>query len=120
MNIYMFSVLFSILFLLFIIELVRKNKILEKYSLLWLFFGVVLLVISSTPFFIEKIAQILGVFYAPSVLFFFGLIYLLAYCIHITIAYSKQAQRITRLTQEIAILKENITGDKANEFFKNH
>ena len=71
MNIYTISITFSILFLVFVIELVRKNKLLEKYSLLWIFFGLILFVMSITPLFIEKIAGFLGILYAPSVLFFF-------------------------------------------------
>lgn len=106
MSVYSISIIFSILFLFMIMELVRKNKLLEKYSLLWIFFGLVLFVMSITPLFIEKIASFLGIVYAPSVLFFFGLIYLLAYSLHITIIFSKQSQKITKLAQELSLLKE--------------
>lgn len=105
-NVYNLSIAFSVVFLLIIIELVRKNKILEKYSLLWILFGITLLVLSSTPLFIEKIARLLDIKYAPSVLFLFGMVYLIVYSLNITIVFSKQSQKVTRLTQEIAILKE--------------
>lgn len=107
-NVYALSIAFSILFLLIIIELVRKNRLMEKYSLLWILFGVILLILSSTPVFIEKIAGFVGIKYAPSVLFLFGMVYLVIYNLHITVVFSKQAQNITRLNQEIAILKEKI------------
>lgn len=107
-NVYALSIAFSILFLLIIIELVRKNRLMEKYSLLWILFGVILLILSSTPVFIERIAGLLGIKYAPSVLFLFGMVYLVIYNLHITVVFSKQAQKITRLNQEIAILKEKI------------
>jgi len=105
-NVYLISVLFSVLFLFAIIELVLKNRLLEKYSLLWLLFGFILLVLSSTPFFMEKIARFFDIKYAPSVLFLLGMVYLIIYNLHITVVFSRQSQKITRLNQEIALLKE--------------
>lgn len=107
-SVYIFSIIFSIAFLIIIIELVRKNKLLEKYSLLWIFFGVILLLLSSTPIFIEKIASAFDIKYAPSVLFLFGMVYLIVYNLNITVVFSSQSQKITRLNQEIALLKQRL------------
>jgi hypothetical protein len=115
LNVYILSVIFSLLFLLLIIELVRKKKLLEKYSLLWIFFGMVLLVLSSSPVFIEKIAAILNIKYAPSVLFLFGMVYLITYNLHITIVVSKQSEKITRITQELGLLLEKLGGEREHE-----
>ena len=111
-SVYSISIIFSLIFLIIIIELVRKNKLLEKYSLLWLFFGVTLLILSSTPFFIEKIAGLLDIKYAPSVLFLFGMVYLIIYNLNITVMFSRQSQKITRLNQELALLKEKVENEK--------
>jgi hypothetical protein len=108
-NVYVLSIVFSLLFLVMIFALVRKNKLLEKYSLLWILFGIILLIMSMTPLFIEKIAAILDIKYAPSVLFLFGLVYLILYNLHITTIVSKQSEKITRLNQEVGILKEQIS-----------
>ncbi len=107
-SVYIFSIIFSIAFLIIIIELVRKNKLLEKYSLLWIFFGVILLLLSSTPIFIEKIASAFDIKYAPSVLFLFGMVYLIVYNLNMTVVFSSQSQKITRLNQEIALLKQRL------------
>lgn len=107
-SVYIFSIIFSIAFLFIIIELVRKNKLLEKYSLLWIFFGIILLLLSSTPIFIEKIASALDIKYAPSVLFLFGMVYLIVYNLNMTVVFSSQSQKITRLNQEIALLKQRL------------
>ena len=107
-SVYNMSIAFSVIFLAVIIELVRKNRLLERYSLLWLFFGVSLLILSSTPFFIEKIAALLNIYYAPSVLFLFGMVYLIIYSLNITVMFSKQSQKITRMNQELALLKEKL------------
>lgn len=105
-NVYIISIVFSILFLVIILELVRKNKLLEKYSLLWILFGVLFLILSLSPIFMEAIAGFLDIKYAPSVLFLFGMVYMVIFNLHITTVMSKQSQQITRLNQELAILKE--------------
>jgi hypothetical protein len=56
-------------------------------------------------FFMEKLAGLLGIKNPPSLLFLFGLLYLIIYNLHITTVVSKQSEKITRLAQEIAILK---------------
>lgn len=105
-NVYSISIFFSVSFLIAVIELVRKNKLQERYSLLWIFMSVVLLIFSITPFFINALAERLNIKNPPSLLFLFGLVYLLIYNLHITTVISKQSERIIRLTQDLAILKQ--------------
>ena len=111
-NVYSISIAFSITFLIVVIELVRKNKLQERYSLLWIFMSVILLVLSSTPKIINSLADWLDIKNPPSFLFLFGLVYLLIYNLHLTTVVSKQSEKITRLAQEIALLKEKIEDDK--------
>lgn len=105
-NVYSISILFSVFFLLIVVELVRKNKLQERYSLLWIFMSIVLLILSSTPVFIDTFARWLDIKNPPSLLFLFGLVYLIVYNLNTTIVVSKQSEKITRLTQELAILKQ--------------
>ena len=105
-NVYTISIIFSLVFLFAVVELVRKGKLQEKYSILWIFMSIVLLVLSSTPIVINKLADWLGIKNPPSFLFLFGLVYLLIYNLHLTIVISKQSEKITRITQEIALIKE--------------
>jgi len=105
-NVYTISIVFSITFLVVVIELVRKNKLQERYSLLWIFMSIVLLIFSSTPVIINKLATWLDIKNPPSLLFLFGLVYLLIYNLHITTVVSSQSEKITKLTQEIALLKQ--------------
>lgn len=107
-SVYGLSIAFSIVFLLTVFELVRKGRLLEKYSLLWIVFGITMLVLASTPYFIERIARFLEIKYAPSVLFLFGFVCLVIYSLNITVVFSKQSQKITRLNQEVALLKERL------------
>lgn len=104
--IYYFAIVFSIIFILFILNLVRKNKLDEKYSILWLFFGFIILIVSIFPIIIEKIASFFGVYYPPALMLLFAIIIIGAYIVHITIVITKQNKMIIKLTQELAIFKE--------------
>lgn len=104
--IYKFAVIISIIFIIFILNLVRNNKLDEKYSILWLFFGLIIFIISLFPEMIVKVAEKFNVFYAPSLLLLFGIIILGIHIVHITIVITKQNKMIVKLTQELAILKE--------------
>ncbi len=105
-NVYTISIIFTVLFLFTVIELVRKNKLQEKYSLLWIFMSIILLILSSTPAIINTLAGWLDIKNPPSLLFLFGLVYLIIYNLHLTVVISKQSENITRLAQEVALLKE--------------
>ncbi|EOS53976.1 MULTISPECIES: DUF2304 domain-containing protein [Paenibacillus] len=106
MSIYILSVLVAALFLLFVLELVRRQKLREQYSLLWILFSVILLICSTNIGLIEWIADHLGVKYAPAVLFLFGLLFCFAFILHLTIVITRLTAQVLRLTQEIVILKE--------------
>lgn len=108
-NVYSLSIMFSVLFLLIVIELVRKNKLQERYSLLWILMSIILLVLSSTPVIIEAISRWLDIKNPPSLLFLFGLGYLILYNLGTTVTVSRQSERIIRLTQELALLRQKIT-----------
>lgn len=112
-NVYTISITFGIAFLFAVITLVRKNKLQERYSLLWILMSIVLLALSSNPFFINTFAKWLDIKNPPSLLFLFGLVYLLIYNLHITTVVSSQSEKITRLAQEIAILKKR-NGDETH------
>lgn len=113
--IYYFAILFSVIFILFIINLVRKNKLDEKYSILWLFSSMILFILSVMPMIITKLANKFNVYYPPSLLLLFSIIVLGAYIVHITIVITKQNKMIVKLTQELAILKNKIKEENENE-----
>ena len=104
--IYIFSIIFSTIFILFLLNLVRKDKLDEKYSILWLFFAIIILIVSIFPSLIIKIAEIFNVYYPPTLLLLFAILILGTYIVHITIVITKQNKMIIKLTQELAILNE--------------
>lgn len=106
--IYKFAILFSIIFVIFVMQLVRKDKLEEKYSMLWIVASIVIFLVSLFPNLITKIASKFNVYYPPSLMLLFAIIILGAYIIHISVVITKQNKMIVKLTQELGILKEKI------------
>ena len=75
----LFMFLIGLFLLVFIIELVRRKKIREEYSFLWLLSGVVICIVSLWYEAIVWITKIVGAVYPPSILFFLGLIFLASF-----------------------------------------
>ena len=115
--IYYFSICFAIIFIVFVILLVRNNKLDEKYSILWLIFSILVIILALCTKVLDKISSFLGIFYAPALLFLFGFIFVIFYIIHLSTVVTKQNKSIIRLTQEIAILKNN-DNDNVNNNYK--
>lgn len=106
--IYYIGIIFSIIFLIFILSLVKKNKLDEKYSIVWIIFSLGILLISIFYELFMEVALKLGVYYPPILLLLFAIIIEGIYIVHITIAITKQNKMVIKLTQELAILKEKV------------
>ena len=106
--IYKFAIVFSIVLIFFIINLVKKSKLDEKYSILWLLASFIILIVSIFPDIITKVANKFNVFYPPTLMLLFAILVLIAYTIHISVVITKQNKMIVKLTQELGILKEKI------------
>ena len=106
--IYIISIIAAILFMLFIIFLVRNKKLNEKYSILWMIFGIMIILLAINYKLLDVVAVKIGIYYAPALLFLTGFIFLIIYTVHLSIVATKQNRDIIRLNQERAIINEKI------------
>ena len=104
------SIVASAALLLYILEMVRRRKLREEYSILWLFGSVVILVLSLKKNWLDSLAHALGIVYPPSFLFLVGILFILLILIHFSIAISKLHHMNKKMAQEIALMK----GDREN------
>jgi hypothetical protein len=103
----------SLALLVFVLHLIRKRYLREQYSLLWLLFCVIIFVFSISTQWMEGAASLLGVKYAPSLLFLVGILLCLMLILHMTVIVSRLAERVIRLTQELGLMKHQM--DKAGQ-----
>lgn len=102
------AILGSASVLIVVIELIRRGRLKEKYSLLWLFACSILLVLSLSRDLLEYIAHLLGVIYPPSFLFLLAFLFLLSITLHFSVVLSGLSEKNKKLAQEIALLRQEM------------
>lgn len=95
----------SLLFLIYIIIMLRNKKIELKYTLAWLLAGLSLLIVAVFPSILRFLSDILNIVEPVNTLFLCIIFFMLLIIFTLTIALSRNASRVKTLTQEIGILK---------------
>lgn len=95
----------AIFFFILVLELIRRRKLQERYTVIWFILAVGMLAGGIFPQLLELLANIFGVRDTNAALFALLLLLLLALAFESTITASRQGEQITRLAQENALLK---------------
>ena len=97
----------SLILILVVVELVRGRRLKERYALLWLATGVVLLVLSIWRGGLNTIAGWLGVTsYPPAVLFAVATLFIFLVLLHYSTVISRLSDQSTVLAQRVALLEQ--------------
>ncbi len=99
------SILGSILSIFFIIELIRRRKIKEEYSLLWLLLVASFFIFSLSTTVFEQFSKLIGISYAPAALLLFLVLGSFAILIHFSVVITKLTEKNKNLVQDLSILK---------------
>ena len=99
----------SLVLLLVVFELIRSRRLRERYALLWLLTGIVLLVLSLWRGGLNTMADWIGIeTYPPSVLFAIGLLFVLVVLLHYSTVLSRLDDENVRLAQEVALIRARL------------
>jgi hypothetical protein len=90
------------------LELLRRRALKERYALLWLVLAVFLIVLSVWSDLLQKIADLLNVYYAPSIIFGLSFLFVFAIMIHFSVVLSRQSKGYNKMIQQLSILEEKI------------
>jgi hypothetical protein len=96
----------SIALLLYILEMVRRRKLREEYSILWLCGSLVIFILSVKQDWLVRLSRFVGIAYPPSFLFLIGILFIILILIHFSITISKLFQMNKKMAQELALLKQ--------------
>ncbi len=91
-----------------VLELIRRGRLKERYSLLWLFASGILLVLSSSRHMLEFLSLMVGIYYAPSFLFLLAFLFLLLITLHFSVVISGLSEKNKKLAQELALLRQEM------------
>ena len=99
----------SVVMLLAVFELIRSRRLRERYALLWLATGIVLVVLSAWRGGLNTIAGWFGVRgYPPAVLFAVGLLFVIVVLLHYSTVISRLTDQNTLLAQRLALLEAKL------------
>lgn len=93
----------AILFMLLILDLIRRDRLQERYSVIWFVAGLAMLAGAAFPGLLKFVADLMGVRDTNVALFSIILLLLLGLALNFSVIMSRQAAQITRLAQERAI-----------------
>lgn len=103
-------------FIYYIARLIIKGKLREEYAIVWCICTFVLIVFSFWTKGLDVMSKLFGVFEPPNLVFTAFIFIILIYLLHLSVVSSKAQESITRLTQELALMKEKMekAGDAAH------
>lgn len=111
-------IIVSILFIGFIIIVTQKKKLSFKYTLLWLFFSFIILILAVFPQLVMLMAKMLFIETPTNAIFLVFFLLLIIMIFYISIGFSKLIEKVTVLTQANALLAkkvENLENQKKKE-----
>lgn len=86
-----------------------KNKTLElRYTLLWMFAGVILAVLVIWPELLSRLVRLVGIQSNMNGLFIMAIAFIVMIMMSLTSIVSRQTNKIRHLIQEIAILEKRV------------
>ncbi len=102
--------------LIFILELVRRQKLREDYSLLWLATSIVLLLLFLSRPLLDQLAALIGVVtYPPAALFAVAIFFVLAILLHFSTVLTRLTRENKRIAQQLAILQHELEQVRRSE-----
>ena len=106
------ATLASLVLVLVVFELIRSRRLRERYALLWLVTGIVLVVLSAWRGGLNTIAGWLGVRgYPPAVLFAVGLLFVILVLLHYSTVISRLSDQNVILAQRLALLESRLNDE---------
>lgn len=105
-KIQLIAILISFAYLFLVCVLIIRKKLREEFALLWLFFSVLLIVFSIWRSAFLHIAQLLGVYDPPNIIFTSAIGLICFYLLHLSIVASKLLKENKQMAQKIGTLEK--------------
>jgi len=102
----------SAAFLLAVLNLVRRGRLREEYTPIWVVVALGIMALSIWFDGVRLIAAMIGAWTASSTLYFFGVLFLLVLCLNYAVRLSTLSTQVKLLAQEVALLRERETASR--------
>lgn len=102
----------SLVFIVEVVRLVRREKLQLKYSLMWMALSVVVLLCAIFPDAVGFVSGALGVGVSSNFVFLAGFVILIGICLSLSVIVSWQAKDIRCLVQQVALLNKRLEDEE--------
>lgn len=102
------ALLLALAIVTFVLEMLRRKKLREKYATLWLFIGALTVVLAAFPQLLNIASDLVGVQLPSNLLFILSILLLLGVCLHLSWELSGLEDETRSLAEEVAILRTQI------------
>jgi len=109
------AVIGCVFLFLFVLELVRRRQLKEEYSILWMAVSLGVAVLAMWGRLLIGVTHLMGAMSANSIIFFFGLLFLMVVALHLTVKVSALSERNKDLTQALALLRAQVEEARSGE-----
>lgn len=115
-----FAIIAAISIVLIVFELVRRRKLREEYTWLWMLTAaIIFLVVIRHHDLLVGITHLIGAVLPTTTLFLFGILFLYLICLYYGVKMSALEEKVKKLAQEHALLeevrKERLSGDTKSQ-----
>ncbi len=100
-------VLFSLIWIIIILRLVRNGKLSIKYSMIWLFMAIIIFIVGIFPGLMEFVSKFFGFLTISNLVIGIILTLLLILTLFLTMIVTNQKTQINNLIQEVSMLKKD-------------
>jgi len=100
-----FALVLGIGMLVVILEMVRRRRLGEEYSFLWLLIGVGIVLLVLWQGLLEWLTRLIGAVVPTTTIFIFGIVILVLINLHFSVKITKLSRQVKDLTQQIALLR---------------
>lgn len=89
----------------FMVELLRRRQVKEKYAVLWVLVGLGMVVLAVFPHLLDITSDAVGVKSGPNLLLFVAALLLLVVCVHLSWEVSRLEDKTRALAEEMGLLR---------------
>ena len=103
-----FALLTSVCVFAIVLDMVRRRRLREEYSVLWLVTSAVMFILVLRYQWLVDLTALIGAGLPTTTLFLFAIIFLMLLCLQFCIKISKLTDQVKNLAQENALMKTEI------------
>ncbi len=95
----------ALVFVVAVVELLRRKRLREKFAVLWLVVGLATLVLAGFPQLLEWASRSVGVQVPANLLFAMSTLLLMSVCLHLSLTLTNVEDQTRVLAEEVALLR---------------